>query len=93
VRQPIAPWRLGKCQALTTGAVAVATAALTNYGVMLVATQDCHVKIGNGVIAVAGDSLIRAGFPPLVFACAPGEVVSVIEDTTPGTLYVTELSY
>lgn len=93
----LSPYKLGTCQ---TVAIDVASASivtpvgLQTYAVMLVATSDCHIRIGHPPqAAVAGDTLIRAGFSPLVFGCAPGDVVAAIQDSAPGTLYVTELTH
>lgn len=44
-------------------------------------------------VAVVGDTMIRAGWPPLVFGISQGEQVAAIRDSADGTLYVTELTH
>lgn len=92
---PIAPYRLGKCQTVTIGAAHTeSTAQAVGFdAVLLRATSDCHIQIGGSVAATTTDTLILAADPPLVFMCHPGEVVSVIEASAAGTLYVTPLSH
>lgn len=93
--QPISPWKLGKCQTVAIGAThAESTAQVAPYQAVLVrATADCHILTGVSAAASATDTLIKASDPPLVLALQPGEVVSVIEDSATGTLFVTPLTH
>lgn len=89
------PWRLGAVSKLTVGATAQTAGPISDgvQAVLVVATADCHIRIGPSAVAVNTDTLIRAGFPPLIFRITQGEQLSVIEDSTGGFLYVTELTH
>ncbi len=92
---PISPWKLGPCQTVTVGAAHHESTAFGGQtrAVLISATADCHVRIGNAAVAVSTDTLIRSAYPPLVFGCTPDETVSVIQDSAGGLLYVTELTH
>lgn len=93
---PISPWKLGAVQKVTVGASHAETSAFTSTqtrAVLLVATTDCHIRIEKGAVAAATDTLLKAAHPPIVLGCTPEQVVSVIQDTAGGFLYVTELSH
>ncbi len=84
-------FRIGRVvQGVTVGASSQSTSAFGNSTriVRLVSTVDCHVRMGSG--AVATDSLFPANVVEYV-AVRPGEIVSVIQDSSGGTLYVTEM--
>lgn len=91
----IAPWRLLQSHTVAIGAAHAESAAMGSQtrAVLLSATADCHVAIGKGAQATMNDTLIKAAYPPIVLACSPADVVSVIEDSAAGTLYVTELTH
>ena len=94
----IAPWKLqdGATQKLTVGAASVASAAVGAHtqALLLSATTNCHVRISNaGNAATVTDTLIKTTDDPLVVGCAPGDKVSVIEDSAAGILSITELTH
>jgi hypothetical protein len=80
--------RPGATQKLDFGAASVATAAVGGGVVRLVATADCHIALGSTPTADA-TCLFLPGNMPEYFACASGDQVAVIQDTTAGSLYVT----
>lgn len=92
---PVSPWKLMGAQKLSVGSAAVGSTPVGSQtrAVLISATTDCHVRIGQNAVAVAADTLIRSGWPPLIFGCAPGDIVSVIQDAAAGNLYVTELTH
>jgi len=95
---PISPWRLiTPAVTASVGAASQSTAAAPNgvHAVLIVATGDCHIRIGNPAqTAVNTDTLIRSAYPPLVFAVSPGDVVAVIQDAAAtGTLFATWLTH
>ena len=96
---PISPWRplAGKGQNLTFGAAAVNSTAFGDsvQAVQISAiTSNCHVAVGPaGTSAVNTDMLVKASDPPLIIRIAPGEEVSVIQDTATGTLNVVEITH
>lgn len=93
---PISAWRIiAPCVTASIGASSQATTAAPNgvHAVLIQATGDCHIRIGNGA-AVGTDTLIRSAYPPLIFAIAPGDTVTVIQDAAAtGTLYATWLTH
>lgn len=93
--QTISPWRLGKCQDVSVVAASAVTTdpAGSVHAVLISSTTDCHIRIGMNPVAVVGDTMIRAGWPPLVFGISQGEQVAAIRDSADGTLYVTELTH
>lgn len=93
---PISPWKLGKAQTVAIGAASASSVAVgtETRAVLISATANCHIRVGHPTqTAVAADTLILNSYPPLVFGCAPGDVVAVIQDSAAGTLYVTELTH
>lgn len=92
---PISPWRLYKSSTVTIGASSTQSSTFDAAvkAIMISATADCHIVIGLNAAATAAATLIRAAYPPLIFATAPGELIAVIQDSTGGTLYVTELTH
>lgn len=82
-------------QSIAIGAASVASAAVgqQTYEVLLSATGNCHVAIGNGVAATAASTYLPANVQPLKIGIRPGNTVSVIQDgTSTGNLSITELS-
>jgi hypothetical protein len=77
-----------------TVAIGVTSAASTAFGtetlvVRLYADQDCFVEIGASPTASSADAFLPSGV--IVYhGCEPGDKVAVIQDTTAGTLYITE---
>lgn len=92
---PIAPWRLGAAHTVAIGATHAESPAMgtETRAVLLSGTTDFHVRIGQGAAAASTDTLIKAAYPPIVLGCAPGDVVSVIQDSAAGTAYITELTH
>ena len=92
---PISPWKLGAVQKLSIGAAPTQATAFNGQtkALLLVATADCHVRTGGNPTAVATDTLIKAAHPPIVIGIGVGDLISVIQDSTTGSLYVTELSH
>jgi len=91
----ISPYRLGAVQTVSfTGTAASLLNALGSgtQAFLCTATQDCHIRVGKNPTAVSTDTLIKAGVP-YVFGINAQETVSVIQDSTGGTLYFTELSH
>lgn len=94
----VAPWKLqiGKGQVVAVGSAAANSTAVgsSTQAVLLSATTNCHVRIGQpGVAAVATDTLIKATDGPIVLGCTPGDEISVIQDSAAGNLSVTELTH
>lgn len=86
------PYRLGTNQTLTSGAAAVNSAAFGSHirKVRVATTADCHIAIGDGVVATTADPLLTAQTTE-VFVTSTGERLSVIQETAGGTVTVTEL--
>ncbi|MCS3480271.1 hypothetical protein M2212_007117 [Bradyrhizobium elkanii] len=87
--------RLGTAQNVALSTTSTTSAASTNFGtetyqVLLVATADCNVRIGNTPTAVTTDTYLPAKVP-MVFICTPGQQVAGVTAST-ATLSVTELS-
>lgn len=84
--------RLGTAQnvALSTTSAASTNFGTETYQVLLVATADCNVRIGNTPTAVTTDTYLPAKVP-MVFICTPGQQVAGVTAST-ATLSVTELS-
>lgn len=88
--QVLAP---GASQPVAIGAGSTQSTAFgTTTGVVrLVATVDCFVTIGANPNAVAGSSMyLPAGVPEFI-AVSGGDKVAVVQSTSAGTLYVTEM--
>jgi hypothetical protein len=77
----------GAALKVTIGAAHAESVALGASVVMLCATSDCHIVFGSDPAATANDTLLPAKVP-VVFACLPTEKVSVIQDSTTGTLFI-----
>lgn len=85
--------RLGAAQnvALTTTSAASTAFGSQTYQVLLVATADSNIRIGDGTpTALTTDTLLPAKVP-MVFTCTPGQKAAGVTAST-GTLSVTELS-
>lgn len=59
--------------------------------VRLVATSDCHVKIGSNPTATTADLFLPAGCVEWLIA-HPGQKVAAIQSSASGTLYVSEMT-
>lgn len=59
----------------------------------LLASADCFVAVSQkGTPATATDSmLIKTGTPPEYIAVSEGDIVSVLQSTTGGNLYITPI--
>lgn len=79
--------RPGTTQQVAIGATAVSATAGSQV-VRLLATSDCHVAIGATPAATATDLFLPADTPEY-FACETTDLVSVIQDTAAGSLYIT----
>lgn len=90
------PFRWGAAQSKAFSGVSASCTAVgtETYAVRLIATAGCHVHVAQpGVAATTSDSYI-AGFAVPEYVCVgPGDVVSVIQHSGVGTLYLTELTY
>lgn len=80
--------RPGTALKVTIGAAHLESAALGAVVVQLCATSDCHVVFGAAPVATANSTFLPAKVP-VMFACLPTDLVSVIQDTAGGTLYIT----
>lgn len=85
----------GSAQKVAIGVASAAAAAVggQTYAVMLTASVACHIRISQaGKAATANDYLLKATDISLVLGCAPGDIVTVIQDTGAGSLYLVELT-
>ena len=82
-------------QVVAIGAASVASTPVgaQTYEVLLSATGNCHIAIGNGLAATAASTYLPANAQPLKIGIRPGNTVAVIQDATAtGNLSITELS-
>lgn len=84
--------RLGTAQnvALTTTSTASTSFGSETFQVLLVATADSNIRIGNSPTAVTTDTYLPAKIP-MVFIVTPGQQVAGVTAST-ATLSVTELT-
>lgn len=62
------------------------------YKVRLVATEDCHVRIGETPLTSSAlEMLLPANEEGEYFSVVPGQVVAVIRDSNDGDLFITEV--
>src|SRR5579859_6717412 len=94
-----APYRPipGKTQTVAIGASSVkATNAVgaQTYAVYINCTGACHVEIGtNPTASKTASPFITPNVDGMIFGCAPGDVVAVIQDgAATGNAYITELT-
>ncbi len=81
-------YRPGTQQAVAFTAAAAPSAAIIGSGaVLLVSTQDCHIRFGATPIAEATDFLLLKNIY-LAITCDGDTKISAIRDTADGTLYV-----
>lgn len=83
---------IGPSQKITTGAAAVSSTpvATTTTVVRVVCTQSCYIAIGpSGTTSTATSCFIPSNTVQY-FGCNGSDVVSVIQDSTTGTFYLTE---
>lgn len=87
-------WSTAQSTAFSGVSASCTAVGAQTYAVRLIATAGCHIHVAQpGVPATTSDSYI-AGFAVPEFVCvAPGDVVSVIQHSGVGTLYLTELTY
>ncbi|NUY33291.1 hypothetical protein F0160_22665 [Paraburkholderia sp. JPY303] len=92
---PLSPWRPipGTGQMLAFTATAVTSTAFDTYtqAVQISATANCHVRVGAG--ATNKDMFVKASDPPYILRVGNGEVISVVQDTAGGNLFVIELTH
>jgi hypothetical protein len=85
--------RLGIVQKVDYTAASALSSAFgpQTYGVRVVATTDCHVKIGDGAVtATTSETYLPAEFPEY-FTVTPGQKIAVVRSAVDGSLFVTEL--
>lgn len=84
----------GGCQSITTGAASARTASgvgAQTRAVAIAASEDTHYRFGDSaVVATTADTFIRGGGEHHV-RIHPGQYVAAIQNTTAGTLFVSEL--
>lgn len=82
----------GATQSIAIGASSVSTTAMDSYtqAIRLYATSDCFVAFGT--TATTSSMFIPANFPSY-FRTKPAQTISVIQYSTSGTLYVTEMTH
>jgi len=62
-------------------------------GVRVVSTTDCFIEITTaGTAAVANTGIYLPSFSPEYFPCPPSSIVSAIQVSVAGSIYVTPLS-
>lgn len=87
-------WGAAQSKAFSGVSASCTAVGLQTYAVRLIATAACHVHVAQpGVAATTSDSYIAGFAIPEVIAVSPGDVISVIQHTGIGTLYLTELTY
>jgi hypothetical protein len=86
-------FREGTQQAVAyTATPGVSTAfAVGTYAVLVTTSSAAHIRVGSNPTAVITDFLLKAGDPPLVVGVAPGQKISVIQDTAGGSMYLVEV--
>jgi len=81
---------VAKTAAFTGSAASTGTWPAGPQGVLVWSTQDCYVKVGEGVTATSSDTPIPA-YTPIPFVVPPGTGgawrVSAIQTTASGTVY------
>jgi hypothetical protein len=86
----------GKTQTIALGAASVQSTAVgaQTYAVYINSTGACHIEIGRNPTASKTTSLyLSANVDGIVLACAPGDIVAVIQDASAtGNCYITELT-
>lgn len=90
------PFRWGAVQHQATSAVSATFTAVgaETYAIRLIATAACHVHISQPTIAATTSDSYIAGFSIPEYVCvSPGDVVTVIQHSGAGVLYLTELTY
>jgi hypothetical protein len=84
--------RLGAAQKVDFTAASAASAAFgaQTYAIRVVATEDCHIKVGDGAVtATAAETYLPADLPEY-FTVTPGQKVAAVRATADGSLFVTE---
>ena len=88
--QPV--YNIGVTQKVTIGSSSAATTNAVGSGAILVrATSDCHIVLGDAPTATSADFLLRSG-ELLAITCSGTNKVAVIQDSAAGNLYVTGLN-
>lgn len=84
----------GTTQKLATSATAKASTAFgaQTYAVRVVCTAACHIAFGPAPVATTSDAYLAPNNRGEFIGVTPGEMLSVVEDSAAGVLYVTELS-
>ena len=78
----------GTAVTVAIGAASLQSAAINSTVVRLVSTADCHIVFGINPTATLNDTFLPANQPEY-FVFTPGQLVSVIQDSVPGTLFIT----
>lgn len=91
------PYRWSTAQSISyTASSATATAVGTQtYAVRLIATTACHVHIAQPAVAASATAdalMVAAGIPEFV-CVAPGDIITVVQDSANGELSIVELTY
>lgn len=89
-------YRWGTVQTITTSGASARTAAgvgAQTYAVRIHATAAAHIVFGDdSVDATTSDTLLPAGGTEYV-QVTPGQSVAAIQESSAGTVYVTELTH
>jgi hypothetical protein len=78
----------GTAITVVVGAASVQSAAINSTIVRVLATADCHIVFGGSPTATANDTLLPANQPEY-FVFTPGQCIAVVQDSAPGTLFIT----
>ena len=62
-----------------------------SFIVRLIATTDCHILIGKNPTATTTNTFL-ASKQYEYFAVTPGEKIAVVQDSSGGTLYISEMT-
>jgi hypothetical protein len=88
MNNPSRPISLGTALKVAVGAAHAESAAIGTVTALLCSTTDCHVVVGSAPVATTSDTFLPAK-TPLRISCNATDLVSVIQDTAGGQLYVT----
>jgi hypothetical protein len=86
--------RLGAVQKVDYTAASASSSAFgaQTYGIRVIATTDCHVKIGDGTVAATNSETYLPADLPEYFTVTPGQKIAAIRAAADGALFVTELT-
>lgn len=87
-------WSTAQSKAFSGVSASCTAVGAQTYAVRLIATASCHVHVAQPAVPATTSDSYLAGFAvPEFIAVSPGDIISVIQHTGIGTLYVTELTY